>query len=130
MARTKLVEEFCMDLWRDLAGLSPIPDDDVPSLETLQESEWSPEFERLMRLFLVMGALRYDSYYRRRSNPDYTAFNWAQTAIKKLQRYLSTGDRRLLIDAANYCMTEYEWGRHPLRHFSTFDFGQDRARRQ
>ena len=36
-----------------------IPIKTKPSLESLKKTEWSPEFEKLMRNRLIMGAIRY-----------------------------------------------------------------------
>ena len=121
-------QEFCMDLWRDMCGLPPIEHDPIPSYEVLKESEWSPEFERLMRNRLIMACFRYDSYFNRRRNPIYKIFNWADAAIKKLQRYLHTGNTENLVDAANYAMTEFMWGHHLNKHFRAQD-DSEHARR-
>lgn len=75
----------------------------VPPLEELRKSEWSTEFEILMRNRLMMGAFRYgwpnvgvEKAYRRLAS-----------MRQRLEVYESTGNLELLVDVANLCLLEY-----------------------
>ena len=52
------------------AGVLEAPVTSGPSLRELRKSEWSPEFERLMRNRLIMGFYRYELFaVKRKSFP-------------------------------------------------------------
>lgn len=86
---------------------------------SLRESEWCPHFEQLMRNRLVLGAIRYGHMHdmsRRYKN--------VQSAIKRLETYLQTGNQEHLVDAANLCLMEFiKPGSHPQPHLSPVDDG-------
>lgn len=82
----------------------------------LCETEWSVEFERLMRAGLVMGGgLR---GYGRLGDPNRKRHPWTRIARNALDTYDQTGDLRQLVVAANMCVCEFVDGRHPNRHLS------------
>lgn len=94
-------------------------DRDKFDLEALRASEWSPEFERLQRNRLIIGALRYGLL------GDLEKPNWDRVSrAKELWcDYEKTGNLECLVDAANMAMLEYVEGRHPNRHFNAVDDG-------
>lgn len=93
------------------AGLPPC---DGRSLDDLRRSEWSPEFERLMRNRLVMGAMRYGLL----NDPDKEPWNRAAGIWKRLNEYRATGNTECLVDIANLALLEFEEGQHPQKHFA------------
>ena len=112
-----------MDLWRDLAGLDPIPAPvlrRLPPLEQLRVSEWSPRFEHLMRNRLIMGAMRYATMEEKKRTG---AAKWdlVGTLRRKADLYEKTGNTEILVDIANYALLAFEFDAHPSRHFSATD---------
>lgn len=88
-------------------------------LERLRKSEWSAEFERLMRDGLVMGAFRYGKL----GDPHKPQYNRLEDIIYRARRYRETGNDELLRDIANLCLIEFVEGTHPNKHFSAADDG-------
>lgn len=105
---------FLDDLWRWKCNLPPA---DRATIDDLYRTEWSSEFERLMRNRLVMGALRYG----RLRAPDKPKYNRVGSIEKRVRQYAETGNLELLVDAANLCLIEYIEGEHPKRHFRAAD---------
>lgn len=100
----KTLEAYLMDLWRDLAGLPPVEDS---IWEFLQETQWSPRFERLMRNRLIMGCLRYEPFSAKREHFEYDC---ASEAIKRILLYQQDGNKEHLVDAGNMCLLQFEFG--------------------
>lgn len=84
-----------------------------PTLEELRESEWSDEFEQLMRNRLIMGAFRYGVMSRPCVDDEFALY-----AIKRIKKYIKTGNTEFLVDAANLCLMEFERGMHPNKHLN------------
>jgi hypothetical protein len=95
-------------------------------LADLEKSEWSPEFERLMRNRLIMGALRYGLLEsKRKGNQKWDLID----AIKsRIQLYQETGNTEYLVDIANYSLLEFECGKHPKKHFAALDDHHDHCK--
>ena len=111
---------FLHNLWRWKAGLPALnPEAEIIDLTAVRESEWSVEFETLMRNRLVMGAFRY-GLMRRSVKKGYDRIG---SAVKRLEEYRRTGNTELLVDAANLCMVEFVTGEHPKKHFKAADGG-------
>ena len=89
-----------------------------PPLEELRETEWSPEFETLMRNRLIMGAIRYGTLKDNKGTYDHGA-----EAERRLQMYLETGNLEYMVDVANFCLLEYLKPYHPKAHFASIDDG-------
>ena len=106
---------FLWDLWLRAAGKPEMPDERMPSLDVLAETQWSPRFERLARNRLIMGAFRYG---RMEGQSD---FDNVGSAIARLEEYRRTGNLEHLVDSGNLCMVEFERGRHPKRHWAAAD---------
>jgi len=112
-------ELFLRERWRELAGLprAPIPQPKTTaSLDELQETEWSPTFEKLMRNRLIMGALRYGRLHQR-EKPVYDRMS---SIAKRRIQYLQTGNKELLVDIANLALLEFEEGNG---YFAAIDDG-------
>jgi len=91
------------------------------TMEDLRESEWSPQFEKLMRNRLIMGSFRYQPFSEKRSKP--WNYDMAGEAIKRVEKYKADGNTEHLVDAANMCLLEFEFGSHPKKHFASIDDG-------
>lgn len=88
-------------------------------LEALRQSEWSPEFETLMRNRLLMGAFRYGVL----NAPNKPEYNRTESIIKRVMLYEETGNVEYLVDAANLCLVEFVEGAHPDKHMDSIDDG-------
>lgn len=116
-----------MNAWRWKCGL---PESDyrkaqketISSFDELYKSEWSDEFERLMRNRLVMGALRYGKMAftpeELKKKPQYLRVD---SIIKRLRRYEETGNKEYLVDSSNLCLLEFVECHHPKAHFTSID---------
>lgn len=113
---------FVDNLWRWKCGLPEL--DNVPeekhSYAELRESEWSVEFENLMRNRLIMGAMRY-GLIGAKNKPVYDR---VASVINRMQNYKETGNREFLVDVANLCLLEFVEGNHPNAHFMAIDDGE------
>lgn len=105
-------------LRQDLLARANVSEAVLPA--DLRRSEWSPEFERLMRNRLVLGALRYGRIHAV-GKPTYDR---AESIIRRARKYQETGNLELLVDVANLCLLEFEEGQHPQRHFAAEDDGE------
>ena len=90
------------------------------SIYNLQQTEWSPEFEQLMRNRLIMGALRYGLLHDK-NKPTYDRM---ASIKKRADKYAETGNLEFLVDMANLCLLEFEEGQHPKKHFHAIDDGE------
>ena len=100
-------------------------------LKKLEKSEWSDEFERLMRNRLLMGAMRYGTFEEKKATM-YSKDPWdLLTPVRtKLELYQSTGNSEYLVDAANYLLLAFEFDPHPNKHFQALDDHHDHCRRK
>ncbi len=87
---------------------------------SLHSTEWSPEFEQLMRNRLIMGAMRYGTMKRNRGKP----YDRTGDAVRRIKRYQESGNDEDLVDAANLLLLEFECGTHPNKHFASVDDGE------
>ena len=110
---------FLKNLWRRAAGLPELepvkPIGRTP--DELRASQWSAEFESLMRNRLVIGALRYGLI----GAPGKPRYNRPDAIRTKLQHYEETGNTETLVDVANLALLEYVEGDHPRKHFKALD---------
>lgn len=111
---------FLDELWRRTAQLVYKEPGRIPSLVELAETEWSPEFERLMRNRLIMGALRYGTFAEHRTAGS-NGYDNVGSCIERLKKYQADGNMEHLVDVANLCLKEFLVGDHPLRHFDSAD---------
>ena len=108
--------DYIRNRLHERAGIFP-PVARVVTLDELSRTEWSPNFERLMRNRLIMGALRYGRLHARNKR----AYNRIASIRKRLDLYEQTGNLETLVDCANLCLMEFEETRHPLAHFDAAD---------
>lgn len=114
--------EFLRERLLKRAGLIPPPKPRFkPSdLAKLKQTEWSSQFEQLMRNRLVMGAFRYGTFEDKaklRTDP----WNLLEPVTSKVEKYQQTGNTEYLVDAANYLLLAFEFDPHPLKHFLALD---------
>ena len=108
------------DLWLHSVGL---PETclaewaNPPKYEDLAKTEWSPEFERLMRNRLIMGALRYGKL----KAPFKKQWDRIPSIKRRLDEYVVTGNLEMLIDCANLCLLTFVEDLHPQRHWPSAD---------
>ncbi len=107
-----LREHFLMS--RNVTPAEPL------KLPSLRESEWSPDFVRLMRNRLIQGAYRYGKIH----DPAKPQYDRIKSAIQRLKEYEKTGNTEHLVDAANLCLVEFEKSERPEKHFNSTDDGQ------
>jgi len=50
-------------------------------------------------------------------------YDTATEAKNRIDRYLEDGNTEHLVDAANMCLLEFEFGNHPDKHFESVDDG-------
>jgi len=85
----------------------------IVKMQDLMKSEWSPRFEQLMRNRLIIGAMRYGQIH----GMDKPLWNRIKAAKERLAIYEETGNLEMLVDIANFCLLEFEEGKHPHAHF-------------
>lgn len=90
------------------------------NIAELKKTQWCPEFEKLQRNRLIMGAFRYGKL----NAPGKPQYDRIASAVKRLQLYKKTGNTEHLVDAANICLVEFVEGDHPLKHFNSVDDGE------
>ena len=115
-------QHYLNNLWRWKCGLSETDNPQVPkiNLDNLKNSEWSVDFETLMRNRLIMGAIRYGRIGEI-NKPKYDRIG---SMIKRLDKYKVTGNKEFLVDVANLCLLEFVECHHPKAHFSSIDDGE------
>lgn len=89
----------------------------VPDLPALRATEWNPDFEKLMRNRLIMGAFRYGT--KAEKDGLNIRYDYAKAIKPRLELYLETGDIELLVDVANLALLEFQHGKHPKKHFGS-----------
>ncbi len=83
----------------------------------LAASEWSREFERLMRDRLVVGAYRYGLL----GAPGKPVYDRLGAIEDKAKEYRLTGNDELLVEIGTGAMCEFVEGTHPKKHFAAGD---------
>ena len=90
------------------------------TFESLKISEWSPEFEQLMRNRLIMGSMRHSMKLHDDRPSGATEFH-IKYIKAKLVLYEKTGNREMLVDIANLSLVEFLHSDHPMSHFKAVD---------
>lgn len=90
-----------------------------PDLEVLKKSEWSEEFETLMRNRLLMGSFRYG----RMGAKGKKQYDRLEDIIYRANLYKADGNVEWLVDIANQVMLEFVEGTHPKKHLNSQDDG-------
>ena len=88
-----------------------------PKLNKLRRTQWSPEFEELMRNRLIVGSIRYGLL----NDKTKRKYDRIDSVIKRAKLYQSTGNDEYLVDIANLVLLEFEEGEHPQKHFKALD---------
>lgn len=101
-----------------MAGILPPPKSKL-DFASLQKTQWSDEFEKLMRNRMIMGGIRYGSLPSQRLGK--RKYDDLGTLKAKITLYEKTRNKELLVDAANYLMIIFELDNHPLAHFNSTD---------
>jgi len=110
---------FINNLWRWKCGLPELEPEKPVSYEQLQKTEWSVNFEQLMRNRLMVGSLRYG----RIGGSNKPKYNRVESMLKRLQKFNESGNKEYLVDVANLCLLEFEECTHPNQHFESVDDG-------
>lgn len=110
---------FLQNLWRWKCGIVEKDPEQVALVE-LEKTEWSTEFEILMRNRLVLGAIR----YRRIGAQDKPAYKRVASIKRRIEKYEASGNKEFLVDVANLCLLEFVECRHPKQHFEPIDDGE------
>lgn len=118
-------EFFMRNLWRWAVGQREEQPNalDATTPEALQQSEWSPEFEHLMRNRLVMGALRYGRMGHGAHPVGKPVYDRAASIRRRLVLFERTGNGEHLVDIANEALLIFEERQHPQFHFAQEDGG-------
>lgn len=77
----------------------------LPPLDRLRKSEWSPDFEQLMRNRLLMGSFRYGLFEEKVMGD--LQWDLIGSIVSRIERYKQTGNLELLADIANLAMLEF-----------------------
>jgi hypothetical protein len=88
--------------------------------EELKQTEWSEDFEKLMRNRLLLGSIRYGRLHAH-GKPQY---NRVESIINRMKKYERTGNKEFLVDCANLCLLEFEECHHINAHFASIDDGE------
>lgn len=114
---------YLKNLWRWKSGVKELDYRDTSNrlfeINKLEVTEWSEEFEQLMKNRLQQGAFRYGAF-----NTDKPQYDRISSIISRLKKYSKSGNTELLVDAANLCLTEFVEGNHPKKHFKAIDDGE------
>lgn len=111
---------FVDNLWRWKCGLPELEEtkiDNKLDYTELIQSEWSNEFEQLMRNRLIMGAIRYGKI-NAKNKPKYDRID---SIVKRAIKYNETKNSEFLVDIANLCLLEFVEGDN---HFDSIDDGE------
>jgi hypothetical protein len=96
-------------------------------LNQLQQTEWSPEFERLMRNRLLMGRFRYGLMDDPAKLKNY---DMKASMVKRLTLYWETDNQEHLVDLANLCLLEFKHPSNPKAYFESTDESEHNAYRR
>lgn len=91
----------------------------VHNLDDMIKSEWNPEFEKLCRNRLLMGALRYGPLNRKyRGIREYDNIG---SALDRLKKYKEEPNLEILVDVANFMLLEFTLCRNIVPFISIDD---------
>ena len=96
---------FLKNLWLWKCGL-PEMNHEKQNYKTLLKSEWSREFEKLMRNRLIQGALRYGLI----NSKDKKKYDRVGAIVNKITAFKKDRNKELLVDIANLCLLEFVEG--------------------
>lgn len=113
----KTGKDFINDLWEDMTKRKFVKPKKHPDLETLKKTEWSEEFEKLMRNRLVMGSFRYGLI----KDQDYSKYDLPGEAMKRINLYIKDKNLEHLVDAANILLLAFIHGKRLKHKFIALD---------
>jgi len=113
------MNKFRDNAWRWKCGL-PEKEPQQLDIESLRVTQWSEDFEELMKNRMVLGTFRYGDFRA----PDAPKYDRIGSAIRRLNRYLETGNKEFLVDTANLCLIEFEKPNHRNAYFESIDDGE------
>lgn len=119
--------EFLNNLWRWKCG---IPEVDLSkpvvkiNFEDLKKSEWSTEFEKLMRNRLILGSIRYGLMGHGSIPKGKPKYDRCNSIRKRLKAFEQTGNAEFLVDVANFSLLLFEEKDHQNFHFESIDDGE------
>jgi hypothetical protein len=116
-----MIEHFLENLWRWKCDMPEIESRELPSLDILQKTEWSEEFERLMRNRLIMGSFRYGSMGHGSHPTGKPLYDRCASIKHRISEFEQTGNAEHLVDIANVALLIFEERTHPKFHFSAAD---------
>lgn len=116
---------FLDNLWRWKVGLpeksATIQKENKPTLEELQKTEWSEEFESKMKNRLIFGAYRYGRMGHGSIPAGKPVYDRCNSIRARLERFENTGNAEWLIDIANMSLLIYEERVHKNFHLKHID---------
>lgn len=117
---------FFRQAWRRAAGM---PEECVPTrrpdLPQLRKTQWSDDFEQLMRNRLPMGAFRYGTFEEQSA----IRHDNLGSIEQHLAAYRTSGNAEHLVDIANLALVEFRLPSNPRFHFASIDDGGHHAKR-
>lgn len=119
----KVSEHIRRHLLKSFGMCESVP---VPSLESLRETEWDQEFERLMRNRLIMGAFRYGLLKDKHTH----GYLLLDGMLRLIEQYRKTGNLEFMVDLANYALLEYVAQRGAGGAFVSVDDGDHHCRKK
>lgn len=112
---------FLDNLWLWKCGL-PEKEFTLP-VENIETTEWSTEFEKLMRNRLIMGALRYGRMGHGQIPVGKPTYDRCASIRQRLLNFEQTGNADWLVDIANLALLMFEERYHPHFHLRSEDDG-------
>lgn len=93
------------------------------NINDLYKSEWSPDFEKLMRNRLVMGCLRYGPMGHGSQPKGKPTYDRCSSIRRRLENFEKDGNSEWLVDIANIALLIFEEHQHPNFNFDSVDDG-------
>jgi hypothetical protein len=114
---------FLNNLWRWKIGSPEKEVEPVIDYTSLKKTEWSPEFEKLMRNRLILGGLRYGRMGHGSLPKGKPKYDRCESIRKRLKFFEDTGNAEWLVDIANLSLLMFEERQHNNFHFNSIDDG-------
>jgi hypothetical protein len=89
------------------------------SIDEIKKQSFNDRFNFLMNNRMIMGMFRYGPRLAKKLHPYYI-----NSAKRRIEIYMETGNTESLIDAANFLRMEFETPLHPEAHFQSIDDGE------
>lgn len=114
------IDFYFDNLWKWKIGMKEIESPKrIPDFEIMKKTQWSIDFEELMRNRLIMGGIRYGLL----NSPGKSKYDRMNSIIERAKLYKETGNIEILADIANLALCEFVEGDHPNRRFAASDDG-------